>query len=601
MEKYSEKRQQIEKKNAWIDEFCISRADLAKEVGLHPSSVLNRMKQLGVEIHKKKIYVDGRVNICSYIAKSDIELIKNFKGKNYKAERPEGFLTKEECAEYLQVDVSSVTSKFQKIKEKTGVWPVERRYIPAVKDGNVAMHVFYRKEDVKKVFENNRFYKLTCKYCNSEFKRAKKTLFCKPKCEKRHFEAEKGWIRAVDAVKEIGCPSRWRQLGEKTFKHEGSLYIKQESLQALKWEWKEWQERPRVQRVYRLSEEYHTWQEREKRVIEKFPEKIKQYEAKHGADSYKFKSICRAIDTVYTQHGLLNTTGELTMLTCNTCKEEKPFYDYPFDARSPKTGRRKHCRVCLKEYHRKICPPERSRKIRQENYVTRLKNNITKAIRGHIERTLHQAFRISNSEAWEAIEKHCGYNADDLVAHLEAQFTSNMNWFNQKTPKKPGEFGWHLDHIVPQAKFKYKSVDDPGFAACWALKNLRPLEAIMNMQKGDKKLYVRLQSSFRKGIEEARKGNSYLKGIWIHLDYTNLHAKKILEKKFAALPGLDWSNWGPEWHLDHINPSAHLAYVSTKCENFKKCWKLENLQPLSRKDNLCKGSLWDNKIWFHNC
>ena len=139
--------------------------------------MLRRIRELGIEIHKKKVYVDGRVNIYSYVAKTDVELIKNFKGKNYSAQKPVGFLTKEECAEYLQVDITSITSKFQKIKEKTGIWPVERRYIPAVKNGNVAMHVFYRKEDVKKVFENNRYYKLTCKYCNSKFKEQKKHYF----------------------------------------------------------------------------------------------------------------------------------------------------------------------------------------------------------------------------------------------------------------------------------------------------------------------------------------------------------------------------------------------------------------------------------------
>ena len=330
MEKYSDKRQQIEKKNAWIDEFCISRADLAKEVGLHPTSVLKRMKQLDIKIHKKKIYANGRVNICSFVAKLDVELIKNYKGKNYKAKRPQGFLTKEECAEYLDIDIGTVTNKFQKIKEKTGVWPVERRYMPAVKDGNVAMHVFYRKEDVKKVFENNRYHKLTCKHCNSKFKRVKKELFCKPKCERRYFEASKGWIRAVDAVKEIGCGKTWRPLVEARFKYEESLYVKQESLQSLKWKWKEWQERPRVQRVYRLDPEYHTWQEREKRLIKKFPEKIKLYETKYGANSYKVNTLASAIDAVYTQHGLLNTTGKETKYTCNVCEEEKAFYEFSF-------------------------------------------------------------------------------------------------------------------------------------------------------------------------------------------------------------------------------------------------------------------------------
>lgn len=45
---------------------------------------------------------------------------------------------------------------------------------------------------------------------------------------------------------------------------------------------------------------------------------------------------------------------------------------------------------------------------------------------------------------------------------------------------------WTIDHIKPQASFHYTDFGDPEFQECWALKNLRPLEYIANIRKGDR-------------------------------------------------------------------------------------------------------------------
>jgi hypothetical protein len=122
----------------------------------------------------------------------------------------------------------------------------------------------------------------------------------------------------------------------------------------------------------------------------------------------------------------------------------------------------------------------------------------------------------------------------------------------------------------------------------------------MNMQKGDKKLYQAFQNSFRTGIKKAQNGEVYTKGVWKHLDYGNLEAKKNLDKKLSSDGGMTWENWGSVWQLDHIDPTAHLSYLSPRCNNFKNCWNLDNLTPLLRKRNASKGSRWENRIWFHN-
>tara|TARA_R110000744_G_scaffold286339_2_gene397677 strand:+ start:2228 stop:2368 length:141 start_codon:yes stop_codon:yes gene_type:complete len=45
--------------------------------------------------------------------------------------------------------------------------------------------------------------------------------------------------------------------------------------------------------------------------------------------------------------------------------------------------------------------------------------------------------------------------------------------------------------------------------------------------------------------------------------------------------------------VNHIIPQSKLLFKSMEDDNFKKCWALENLQPLAASDNLKKS----NKIY----
>lgn len=49
----------------------------------------------------------------------------------------------------------------------------------------------------------------------------------------------------------------------------------------------------------------------------------------------------------------------------------------------------------------------------------------------------------------------------------------------------------------------------------------------------------------------------------------------------------DSSTW--KWQLDHIIPQSDLPFTSMEDDNFKKCWALENLRPLSAKQNILDG------------
>jgi hypothetical protein len=75
-----------------------------------------------------------------------------------------------------------------------------------------------------------------------------------------------------------------------------------------------------------------------------------------------------------------------------------------------------------------------------------------------------------------------GYTLEELIIHLEKQFTEGMTWDNY------GE--WHVDHRIPMAKFNFTSTDDHEFKLCWCLDNLQPLWGEDNLIKGSRYLSI---------------------------------------------------------------------------------------------------------------
>lgn len=96
----------------------------------------------------------------------------------------------------------------------------------------------------------------------------------------------------------------------------------------------------------------------------------------------------------------------------------------------------------------------------------------------------------------------------------------------------------------------------------------------------------------------SKNGNSILK----FLPYTIQDLKIHLEKQFEYW--MTWNNWGTykkdiwddedqltwTWQIDHIIPQSKLPYTNMEEENFKKNWALNNLRPLSSKQNLLESN-----------
>ena len=81
-----------------------------------------------------------------------------------------------------------------------------------------------------------------------------------------------------------------------------------------------------------------------------------------------------------------------------------------------------------------------------------------------------------------------------------------------------------------------------------------------------------------------KKGQS----VFEKLPYTTDELKEHLEKQFDDK--MNWDNYGSYWHVDHIYPQSLLPFDSFDHPNFLKCWRLENLQPLEKIENIRKSN-----------
>lgn len=182
------------------------------------------------------------------------------------------------------------------------------------------------------------------------------------------------------------------------------------------------------------------------------------------------------------------------------------------DAKGPK----KRCDICNKEYRklysqirnqdpkRKEQNRERLIRFRQKNpdknkeynkkystgknrdkYLAQKRERNKKYYINNVQYKLGQLLRYrlwislkeQNSDNINSAKELLGCSKEELIEHLESQFSEGMTWENWSLN------GWHIDHIRPVSSF---DLSDPAQAKeCFHYSNLQPLWAIDNLKKSD--------------------------------------------------------------------------------------------------------------------
>ena len=135
-----------------------------------------------------------------------------------------------------------------------------------------------------------------------------------------------------------------------------------------------------------------------------------------------------------------------------------------------------------KQYKSRPEIKERKNQRAKERYQIDSCHKLRKCISALIRNGLKKNY---GSKHGSSILSKLPYTMQELKQHIESLFESWMSWKNHG-PYDPNRKTWQIDHINPHSCFHYENMDCEEFRKCWSLSNLRPLESLANIKKGNK-------------------------------------------------------------------------------------------------------------------
>jgi hypothetical protein len=129
----------------------------------------------------------------------------------------------------------------------------------------------------------------------------------------------------------------------------------------------------------------------------------------------------------------------------------------------------------IKEYREKNI--DKIRGVKRNYEKTRKHNDPLYKLIANFRTAIYQVLKENNVQKNGHYFEILQYTPNELIDHLENQFTENMTWDNY------GE--WHVDHIKPITYFKINEIGDDEFMKCWSLNNLQPMWGHENIRKSN--------------------------------------------------------------------------------------------------------------------
>tara|TARA_R110000803_G_scaffold7362_4_gene23760 strand:+ start:28073 stop:28756 length:684 start_codon:yes stop_codon:yes gene_type:complete len=140
---------------------------------------------------------------------------------------------------------------------------------------------------------------------------------------------------------------------------------------------------------------------------------------------------------------------------------------------------KEHRKEYLKEYRENNI--EKIRKTKRDYERNRKARDPLYKLISNFRTAIYQVLKESNVDKNEHYFDVLPYSQEELIQHLENQFTDDLTWDNY------GE--WHLDHIIPISSFNIQEMGDEEFIKCWSLENLQPLWGEENIRKSNSILF----------------------------------------------------------------------------------------------------------------
>jgi hypothetical protein len=208
-------------------------------------------------------------------------------------------------------------------------------------------------------------------------------------------------------------------------------------------------------------------------ICKKLKTKDEFHNRKHSKDG--LLDICKKCANkkriIYYTNNISKEKNMPTNKQCPKCKEIK-LSQYFYTSKRNIDGLASYCKICDNKLS--IQYAKNNREKISKRYREYVKNNIQARIRLNIRNRVSKA--IKNKIKPITIENVLGCTRNELMEHLQKQFTNGMTWENY------GQ--WHIDHIIPLASFDLTELEQ--FKKACHYTNLQPLWAKDNISKSDK-------------------------------------------------------------------------------------------------------------------
>jgi hypothetical protein len=144
------------------------------------------------------------------------------------------------------------------------------------------------------------------------------------------------------------------------------------------------------------------------------------------------------------------------------------------------------CISCIKEKQRLFAKLyrekniDRIREVKRTYEKTRKHNDPIYKLINNFRTAIYQVLKENNVQKNGHYFEILKYTPEQLINHLEKQFSDEMTWDNY------GD--WHVDHKHPISLYNIKEIGDNEFMKCWSLDNLQPMWGVDNIKKSNKLL-----------------------------------------------------------------------------------------------------------------
>jgi hypothetical protein len=272
---------------------------------------------------------------------------------------------------------------------------------------------------------------------------------------------------------------------------------------------------------------------------------------------------------------------------CISCFEEKEEKEM-IKSKSAKSGFGKTCKLC-KAYYDKVTRLIKTKKIFNEKPEKQTEYLIYLYSRNKSISYCADSFNtdINNIEKvlddWNILNKSFCKQCNKWIDQKDFHPAENKKCGRQSICKNC----WKINTAK---RYKNNKVQHRKTADKWVSENIernRAYKTKWTRNKYQTDPTYRVHSNMSSMIFQALREKKNLRCWETLVGYTKEQLMVHLEEQFVE--GMTWDNYG-RWHIDHKRPRSKFNIDSAEDIEFRKCWSLDNLQPLWAKDNLSKGN-----------